>query len=82
VLALAGIYMTPTPPLEYERDLYYERILRSVTASTRADGRELLAAAAEAKVTTHVQTFGLDAANDALIAVKQGHVAGAAVLLC
>jgi propanol-preferring alcohol dehydrogenase len=82
VLALAGIYMTPTPPLEYQRDLYYERVLRSVTASTRSDGEELLAAAAEANVTTHVQTFGLDAANDALVAVKHGHIDGAAVLLC
>src|SRR5882724_6344337 len=40
-LALAGIYMTPVPPLDYERDLFYERNVRSVTANTRADGEEV-----------------------------------------
>src|SRR5206468_2875627 len=45
-LALAGIYMTPVPALEYDRDLFYERSIRSVTANTRADGEELLAEAA------------------------------------
>lgn len=82
VLALAGIYMTPTPPLEYEPDLYYERVVRSVTASTRQDGVDLLAAAAEACVQTHVQTYELAQANEALLAVKHGQVDGAAVLLC
>src|SRR5207249_882909 len=38
-LALAGIYMTPVPALEYDRDLFYERSIRSVTANTRAVAR-------------------------------------------
>ncbi|MFW6163241.1 MAG: zinc-dependent alcohol dehydrogenase family protein, partial [Planctomycetota bacterium] len=46
-LALAGIYMTDVPPLNYERHLYYEKTLRSVTASTRCDGEELLRLAAD-----------------------------------
>ena len=44
-VALAGIYMTPIPALDYQRHLFYERDIRSVTSNTRADGRELLAEA-------------------------------------
>ena len=40
-LALAGIYMTPIPELNYER-LYHERILRSVANATRDDARQLM----------------------------------------
>ena len=42
ILAIAGIYLSNVPPLEYERDLFYEREIRSVTANTRADGEEFL----------------------------------------
>jgi len=45
-LALAGIYMTDVPGLEYEKHLFYERNVHSVTANTRQDGRELLEEAA------------------------------------
>ncbi len=45
-LAVAGIYLSEIPPLDYERHLFYERVLRSVTANTRGDGREFLEAAA------------------------------------
>ena len=38
-LAIAGIWLSPIPALDYERDLFYERNLRSVTANTRADER-------------------------------------------
>ncbi|HSO69686.1 MAG TPA: zinc-dependent alcohol dehydrogenase family protein [Arachnia sp.] len=42
VLVLAGIHLTDVPPLVYERELFYEKEIRSVTANTRADGEELL----------------------------------------
>ena len=42
VLAVAGIHLTDTPPLNYERELFYEKELRSVTSNTRHDGREFL----------------------------------------
>jgi len=80
-LALAGIYMTPVPALEYERDLFYERSIRSVTANTRADGEELLAEAARIPIRTATTAFGLEDANRALTLLKQGGVAGAGVLL-
>ena len=78
--ALAGIYMSEIPPLDYDRHLYYERTLRSVTASTRADGQELLKLAAEASVRTQVTTFPLEQANQALQLLKSGRIDGAAVL--
>jgi propanol-preferring alcohol dehydrogenase len=80
-LALAGIYMTATPPLDYERDLFYERRLRSVTANTRADGEELLAEAARIPIRPATTTFALEDANRALALLKRGAFAGAGVLL-
>jgi len=80
-LALAGIYMTAVPPLDYERDLFYERTVRSVTANTRADGEQLLSEAARIPIRTAATTFALEDANRALALLKQGAFAGAGVLL-
>ena len=80
-LALAGIYMTPVPSLDYERDLFYERTVRSVTANTRADGEELLAEAARIPIRPATTTFPLAEANRALALLKRGGFAGAGVLL-
>jgi len=80
-LAVAGIYMTPVPSLDYERDLFYERNLRSVTANTRADGEELLAEAARIPIRPATTTFPLEDANQALALLKRGGFAGAGVLL-
>jgi propanol-preferring alcohol dehydrogenase len=78
-LVLAGIHMSPTPPLDYSL-LYHERVIRSVANNTREDGREFLAEAARLPVRTTVQAFPLDAANDALNALKHDAVRGAAVI--
>jgi propanol-preferring alcohol dehydrogenase len=80
-LALAGIYMTAVPSLDYERDLFYERTIRSVTANTRADGEELLAEAARIPIRPATTTFPLEDANRALALLKRGEFAGAGVLL-
>lgn len=80
-LALAGIYMTPTPPLDYARDLFYERQVRTVTANTRADGAALLAEAARVPVRLATTAFALADANDALAALKRGAFAGSGVLV-
>jgi alcohol dehydrogenase, propanol-preferring len=79
VLVLGGIHMTPIPPLEYSL-LYGERVVRSVANNTREDGREFLAEAARAGIRTRVERFPLEAANDALIALKRDAIRGAAVL--
>ena len=72
--------MSPIPQLEY-KDLYWERVIRTVANNTREDGREFLKEAARVGVRTHVQMFGLQAANDALIALKHDAIKGAAVLV-
>jgi propanol-preferring alcohol dehydrogenase len=79
-LALAGIYMTPIPEMDYQKYLFQERSLRSVTANTREDGRELLRLAAEIPLHTHTQEFPLEQANTALQSLKQDRINGAAVL--
>jgi len=80
-LAVAGIYLTDIPPLNYERHLFQERQLRSVTSNTRQDAREFLAFAAahQLEVTTH--RYPLDAADRALADLKGGRFDGAAVLV-
>lgn len=79
-VALAGIYVDRVPELDYERHLYYERSVTSVTASTRQDGHDLLRLAAEIPIETKVTTYLLDDINEALRAVKRSEVDGAAVV--
>lgn len=79
-LALAGIYMTPIPPLDYTLDLFHERTLQSVTANTRQDGLDLLKEAAAIPIRTHTSAFPLEHANIALQELKAGTIQGAAVL--
>ncbi len=78
--ALAGIYMSEIPPLDYERHLYQERQLRSVTASTRRDGQEFLDTAARVPVETTVTAYPLEKSNEVLQRLKDGGIDGAAVL--
>ena len=79
IVAMGGIYSTPIPPIEYPL-IYDERIVRSVANSTRQDARELLEIAAEIPVQTEVQVFPLEQANEALLALKESRIRGAAVL--
>ena len=76
----AGIHMSPIPEMDYDTYLYHERKMLSVANATRKDGEELLKVAAEIPVRTTVQTFPLEAANDALRLLRAGRVNGAAVL--
>jgi propanol-preferring alcohol dehydrogenase len=78
-LALAGIYMSPIPQLEYGL-LYGERVVRSVANSTRNDARQLLQLASEIPIQTEVETFPLSEANQVLKRLKRGSIRGAAVL--
>lgn len=78
-VALAGIYMSPTPPIEYAL-LYHERVLRSVANNTREDGELFLKVAAEIPIRTHAEVFPLAEANRALNALKNDAINGAAVL--
>ena len=75
----AGIHMSDIPSFPYDI-LWGERSIRSVANLTRRDGEELLAIAPKAGVTTHVETFPLTQANEALDALREGRITGAAVL--
>jgi propanol-preferring alcohol dehydrogenase len=79
-LAVAGIYLSPIPSLDYDRHLFQERRLRSVTANTRTDGREFLSLAARIPVRVATMPFAFEQAPDALRALAHGEVRGAAVL--
>jgi propanol-preferring alcohol dehydrogenase len=72
--------MTPIPSIDYDRDLFSERVLRSVTANTKQDGLDLLREAAAIPIRPHTQRFRLEEANQALHALKMGTISGAAVL--
>ncbi|MFI6732178.1 zinc-dependent alcohol dehydrogenase family protein [Nonomuraea sp. NPDC050451] len=80
-LAIAGIHLTDVPVLNYDRHLFQERTLRSVTANTRADGRAYLelALAHPPRVATSLYPFG--EAAQALTDLANDQVRGAAVLV-
>jgi propanol-preferring alcohol dehydrogenase len=79
-LAVAGIHLSDIPPLDYQRHLFRERTLTSVTANTRADGDELLRLADALDVRPHVTTYAFGDAPQALFDLEHGLVTGAAVL--
>ncbi|MCK4659595.1 MAG: zinc-dependent alcohol dehydrogenase family protein [Phycisphaerae bacterium] len=79
--ALAGIYMSQIPPLDYEQSLFYERDLHSVTANTREDGRNLLAEAAQIPIRPHTTTYPLCQANHALQDLKADRINGTGILV-
>lgn len=79
-LALAGIYMTPIPEMDYIKYLYQERTLRSVANATRKDGEEFLKIAARIPIKTTTELFMLEGANKVLQLLKAGKINGAAVL--
>lgn len=75
----AGIHMSDIPAFPY-RDLWGERLVRSVANLTRRDGREFMALAARMRIHTQVHEYPLAAANEALSDLRAGAFAGAAVL--
>jgi len=78
-LTLAGITMSPIPQLDYSL-LYEERVIRSIANSTRRDAQEFLELAAEVPVSTEIQVYDLDHANQALQDLKQSRLEAAGVL--
>ncbi len=80
VLSVAGIHLTDIPALEYQRHLFEERVLRSVTANTRADGEELLRLAPRLGVRATTVPYPLERADVALADLAHDRITGAAVL--
>jgi alcohol dehydrogenase, propanol-preferring len=75
-----GIHMSDIPSFPYEI-LWGERTLRSVANLTRRDAEEFLALAPAVPVRTEVEPFPLAAANEALAALREGRIRGAAVVV-
>jgi propanol-preferring alcohol dehydrogenase len=80
VVVCGGIHMSQIPAFDYEL-LWHERQIRSVANLTRRDGEEFLALAPRVPVHTHVTTYPLARANEALDDLRHGRFTGAAVLL-
>jgi propanol-preferring alcohol dehydrogenase len=80
-LAIAGIHLSEIPALDYQRHLFQERTLRSVTSNTRADGRALLDFAARHPLTVSVTQYPMAQADLALADLAADRVIGAAVLV-
>ena len=81
VVAINAIHLDRIPQFDYDSLLWGERQLRSVANMTRADARDFLALAAQIGLQPKVTVFSLDQANEALIAVKNDAVDGAAVIV-
>ena len=80
-LAIAGIHLSDIPVLNYQRHLFQERQLRSVTSNPRADARAFLDFAAEHHIEVTTPEYPLSQADRALSDLSAGRIAGAAVLL-
>jgi propanol-preferring alcohol dehydrogenase len=81
-LAIAGIHLSDVPGLDYERHLFEERTLQSVTANTRHDGEEFLREAAQIPVRVTTSAYPMERADQALRDLAHDRVNGAAVLVC
>ncbi len=81
VLSIAGIHLSDVPSLVYERHLFYEREVRSVTSNTRQDGRDFLRFAAEHHLHVQTQPYDFENADQALADLAADRVNGAAVLV-
>ncbi len=81
VVAINAIHLDGIPAFDYDSLLWGERQIRSVANMTRADARDFLELAARIRLRPKVTQFSLAQANEALLAVKQDAIDGAAVIL-
>ena len=81
VVAVNAIHLDRIPEFDYDRLLWGERQIRSVTNMTRADAHDFIALASRIGLRPQVTVFPLEQANQALAAVKSDSIDGAAVLL-
>ena len=81
VVAINAIHLDRIPQFDYDRLLWGERQIRSVANMTRADARDFLKIAAEINLHPKVTKFPLHQANEALLAIKNDSIDGAAVIV-
>ncbi|EFJ21696.1 hypothetical protein SELMODRAFT_417113 [Selaginella moellendorffii] len=80
VVVCGGIYMTPVPSIPYAA-IWGERRVVSVANLTRLDAIEFLRVASSMEIKTETVEFRLEEANEALRALREGKLNGAAVLV-
>jgi propanol-preferring alcohol dehydrogenase len=81
VVAINAIHLDRIPEFDYDSLLWGERQIRSVTNVTRGDTRDFLRLASEIGLRPKVTAFRLEQANEALLALKNDAIDGAAVLV-
>jgi alcohol dehydrogenase, propanol-preferring len=81
VVAINAIHLDRIPQFDYDRLLWGERQMRSVTNMTRDDARDFLRVADEIGLRPQVTAFSLDQVNEALLAMKNDAIDGAAVIV-
>lgn len=79
-VAVAGIHLSEVPSLDYQRHLFGERDLRSVTANTRRDGEELLRIAGRLPLSVHTTAVAFGEVDRALADVASGRASGSLVV--
>ena len=81
IVAINAIHLDRIPQFDYDRLLWGERQIRSVANMTRADARDFLKIASEIGLHPKATSFPLDQANEALLAIKNDSIDGAAVIV-
>ena len=81
VVAINAIHLDRIPEFDYDSLLWGERQIRSVTNVTRTDARDFLQLSGEIALRPKVTVFKLEQANEALLALKNDAIDGAAVLV-
>lgn len=81
VVAINAIHLDKMPAFDYDKLLWGERQIRSVTNMTRQDAREFLETAAQIRLRPKSTIFPLEQANEALLALKNDAIDGAAVIV-
>src|SRR5215471_3144953 len=82
VVAINAIHLDRIPQFDYDTLLWGERQLRSVANMTRQDARDFVSLATEIGIRPRTRLFPLAQANDALQAVRDDAINGAAVIVC
>ncbi|HEU4947170.1 MAG TPA: zinc-dependent alcohol dehydrogenase family protein [Kribbella sp.] len=79
-VAVAGIHLSDIPTLNYERDLFRERDLRSVTSNTRRDGEELFRLATRLSIVPHPTVVRFEEVDRALSDLAHSRSSGSLVM--
>ena len=80
IVAINAIHLDRIPAFDYDSLLWGERQIRSVANMTRQDAIDFLRLAEEIDLRPKITRFPLSEANEALLAVKNDAIDGAAVL--